>query len=170
MLCYGFQAQLLYLYSTLVLVLYFICTAHICFLYKGTDVYSFIMKYNTNILVFLTITAVIEIVEPLLERLAVKFALEHGIIEAIFQGNLEVVIKAIKNADIVIAFWSHCLRCLIGSSTTYKMPLFYTCEKERGMRYSILWIALLKITQELKSGQDRLYDSDCSVIRFFTDQ
>ena len=42
------------------------------------------MKYNTNLLVFLTITAVIEIVEPLLERLAVKFALEHGIIEAIF--------------------------------------------------------------------------------------
>lgn len=30
------------------------------------------------------ITAVIETVEPLLEKLAVKFALEHGIIEAIF--------------------------------------------------------------------------------------
>ena len=38
----------------LVLVLYFICTAHICIIYKGTDVYSLIKKYNTNHLVFLT--------------------------------------------------------------------------------------------------------------------
>lgn len=53
------------------------------------------------------ITAVIETVEPLLERLAVKFALEHGIIEAIFQGNLEVVIKAIKNAETSLSHFGH---------------------------------------------------------------
>ena len=44
---YGLQAQLLYLYSTLVPILHFTCTAYICLLYKGTDVYSFLMKYNT---------------------------------------------------------------------------------------------------------------------------
>ena len=33
--CYGLQAQLLYLYSTLVLVLHFTCTAHLCFPYKA---------------------------------------------------------------------------------------------------------------------------------------
>ena len=36
------------------LYLYYTCTAHIYLLYKGTNVYSFIMKYNTNLLVFLT--------------------------------------------------------------------------------------------------------------------
>ena len=35
MFCYGIQAQLLYLYSTLVLVLHFTCTAHLCLLYKA---------------------------------------------------------------------------------------------------------------------------------------
>ena len=35
MFCYGFQTQLLYLYSTLVLVLHFTCTAHLCLLYKA---------------------------------------------------------------------------------------------------------------------------------------
>ena len=35
MFCYGLQAQLLYLYSTLVFVLHFTCTAHLCLLYKA---------------------------------------------------------------------------------------------------------------------------------------
>ena len=35
MLCYGIQAQLLYLYNTLILVLHFTCTAHLCLLYKA---------------------------------------------------------------------------------------------------------------------------------------
>ena len=35
MFCYGLYAQLLYLYSTLVLVLHFTCTAYLCLLYKA---------------------------------------------------------------------------------------------------------------------------------------
>ena len=31
----GFRPKLLYLYSTLVLVLHFTCTAHLCLLYKA---------------------------------------------------------------------------------------------------------------------------------------
>ena len=35
------------------------CTAHICLLYKGTDVYSFMMKYNIIHLAFLTLVHLI---------------------------------------------------------------------------------------------------------------
>ena len=30
------------------------CTAHICLIYKGTDIYSLIMKYNIIHLIFLS--------------------------------------------------------------------------------------------------------------------
>ena len=52
--CYELQAQLLYLYSTLVLVLHFTCTAHLCLLYKTLMYILSFKKYNTNPLVFLT--------------------------------------------------------------------------------------------------------------------
>ena len=42
------------MYSTLVLVLHSTCTAHICLLYKGSDVYSFIQEIQYNLPVFLT--------------------------------------------------------------------------------------------------------------------
>ena len=47
MLCYGLLAQLLYLYSTLVLVIHFTCTAHLCLLYKALMYILSFKKYNT---------------------------------------------------------------------------------------------------------------------------
>ena len=40
------------MYSTLVLVLHSTCTAHICLLYKGSDVYSLIHEIQYNYSVF----------------------------------------------------------------------------------------------------------------------
>ena len=42
------------MYSTLVLVLHSTCTAHICLLYKGSDVYSLIHEIQYTLTVFLT--------------------------------------------------------------------------------------------------------------------
>ena len=47
-------AHLYSYYTLLVIVLHFTCTAHICLLYKGTDVYSFIYEIQYNYSVFLT--------------------------------------------------------------------------------------------------------------------
>ena len=56
----GPGAQLGYLYSTCTIHLYYTfvlhpCTTHICLLYKGTDVYSFIHRIEYNYSIFLTL-------------------------------------------------------------------------------------------------------------------
>ena len=43
----GFRPKLPYLYSTLVLVLHFTCTAHLCLLYKALMYILLFKKYNT---------------------------------------------------------------------------------------------------------------------------
>ena len=50
----GFRSKLLYLYSTLVLVLYFTCTAHLCLLYKALMYIVFFQEIQYNLSVFLT--------------------------------------------------------------------------------------------------------------------